>query len=513
MTLRHPNRDELPELAAAWGLTLDGAETSQLAAVIEGVLGILEGVQERGDLPPLIDAVRDPGREPAAGEDPLNAIVRYCTVRANGVEGPLTGMRVALKDSMAVAGIPMTAGSRLLGRFVPSADSVLADRLLRSGAEIVAITNMDDLAFSGGGDSSASGPTLNPFDRSRTAAGSSGGSAAALYYDGIDVGMGTDQGGSIRAPAAWCGCVGLKPTHSLVPYTGIMGIDATFDHAGPITRGVRELARVMDAIAGPDPSDPRQQGQVPLQAYAEAFEQASDSLTGVRIGVVEEGLSETVGIDQRVAGAVRETVARLGRLGAEVQPVSVPEHVSFGDIAFAGFIEGMTALMTGGGNGYHWPGRYSPELALALADGFANRADQLSPQVKATLILGEHLRRTYNGSLYARAQNARPKLRAGYDRALSEADVLLMPTTPGLPHEHLPDQPVAERVLRGWALLANTTPTDMSGHPAITIPLAESDGLPVGIMLIGRHFDDARLISIAATCERELGWRPAAPAR
>jgi amidase len=131
--------------------------------------------------------------------------------------------------------------------------------------------------------------------------------------------------------------------------------------------------------------------------------------------------------------------------------------------------------------------------------------------VKATLILGEHLRRTYHGSLYARAQNARGLLRAGYDRALAQADLLLMPTTPGLPHDHRPDLPVHERVLRGWALLANTTPTDMSGHPAITIPAADAEGLPVGIMLIARHFDDTRLIQIAATCERAFGWRPSAP--
>lgn len=480
-----------------------------LAGVIEGVLNILEGVEEREDTPPLVDAVREPGRRPEPDEDPLNAIVRYCTVRAETADGPLAGVRVALKDSMAIAGIPLTAGSRLLGEFVPQADSVVAERLLRAGAEIVAVTNMDDLAFSGGGDSSAYGPTLNPFDRSRTSAGSSSGSAASLYYQGIDVGLGTDQGGSIRAPASWCACVGLKPTHSLVPYTGIMGIDATFDHVGPITRSVRELANTMDVLAGADPSDPRQQHPVPVQAYGQAFEQSAENLTGVRIGIIEEGFSEAVGIDQRVADAVQSATDQLEQLGAAIRPVSVPQHLSFGDVAFAGFIEGMTALMTGGGNGYHWPGRYMPDLALALGEGFASRANLLSPQVKATLMLGLHLRRTYHGSLYARAQNARPALRAGYDRALEQVDVLLMPTTAQLPHEHGTDLPVVERVLRGWALLANTTPTDMSGHPAITIPAAEAEGFPVGVMLIARHFDDARLISIAATCERALGWRPA----
>ena|ERR1039458_8665610 len=142
------------------------------------------------------------GRRPEPREDPLNAIVRRCTVRAHDPRGPLAGMRLALKDSIAIAEIPLTAGSLLLGEYVPRADSVVTNRLLRTGAEIVAITNMDDLAFSGGGDSSAYGPTLNPFDRSRTAGGSSGGAAAALHYDGIDAALGADQGGSIRVPAA-----------------------------------------------------------------------------------------------------------------------------------------------------------------------------------------------------------------------------------------------------------------------------------------------------------------------
>jgi amidase len=508
-----PDPDELPALAAAWGLKPDPDEMRELAAVAGAVLGILEGVQEREDAPPRLDAVREPGDRPAANEDPLNAIVRVCTVRARHAEGPLTGTRVAMKDSMAIAGIPLTAGSQLLGDYVPDADCVVAERLLKAGAEIVAVTNMDDLAFSGGGDSSAYGPTLNPFDRTRTAAGSSSGSAAALYYPNIDVGMGTDQGGSIRAPAAWCGCVGLKPTHSLVPYTGIMGIDATFDHAGPITREVSALAITMDAIAGADPSDPRQQRPIPVQAYGQAARESPDGLAGLCIGIVEEGFSETVGIDPRVTGAVRAAVEQLEALGATAMPLSVPEHLTFGDVAFAGFIEGMTALMTGGGNGYHWPGRYSPDLALALREGFATRAHLLSPQVKSTLMLGLHLRQAYQGSLYARAQNARPALRAGYDRALEQVDLLLMPTTPGLAHEVDSGLPVHERVLRGWALLANTSPTDMSGHPAITLPFAEAEGLPVGVMLIARHFDDARLISIAATCERALGWRPVAPRR
>ena len=215
-----------------------------------------------------------------------------------------------------------------------------------------------------------------------------------------------------------------------------------------------------------------------------------------------------MGADPAVVAAVGEVTERLRELGATVDELSLPEHLQAGGIAFAGFVEGMTALVEGGGNGYHWPGRYATDLATALRHGLETRGNELSPQVKATLLLGSHLRRRYPGSLYAKAQNLRPWLRAAYDRALAEADVLLFPTTPGLPHLVAAGLPLSAWVLRGWGVLANTYPTDMTGHPALSLPLAEAEGLPVGVMLVGRHGDDARLLALARTAERTLGWRP-----
>src|SRR5438105_5938326 len=251
--------EELHELTRSWGFSVDEAEAEQLLAVADAVFqafDLLES-QEPATAEPLA-AVRDPGGPPAAGEDPLNALVRRCRVVAEGAEGPLSGKRVAVKDAIAIAGIPLTCGSRILQGFVPAEDSVVAERILRAAGEVVVITNMDDLAFSGGGDSSWYGPTLNPWDHGRTAGGSSGGSAAALFYDGIDVSVGGDQGGSIRAPASWCGVLGLKPTHGLVPYVGITGIDQTFDHCGPLARTAAGAAALLQAIAGKDDGDPRQ---------------------------------------------------------------------------------------------------------------------------------------------------------------------------------------------------------------------------------------------------------------
>src|SRR5688572_14841305 len=256
--IKRISREELDELARSWNLRLDDTQAEQLGAVANELIELLDDLLAAPAEPEVIAAVREVGERPSRDEDPRNASVRRCRVVAEEPGSELAGVRLAIKDSMAIAGIPLTLGSAVMEGFVPSVDAVVIDRLLRAGAELVAITNMDDFAFSGGGDSSAYGPTLNPFDHARTSAGSSGGSAAALYYDGIDAALGTDQGGSIRAPAAWCGVVGLKPTHSLVPYTGIAGIDATFDHVGPMTRTVTDAARIMDVIAGPDPSDPRQ---------------------------------------------------------------------------------------------------------------------------------------------------------------------------------------------------------------------------------------------------------------
>jgi amidase len=512
--LERISRAELDELARSWNFSLDEREAEGLGAVAEDLLALLDTLLE-DDAPAQapVAAVREFGGRPSPEEDPLNAIVRRCQVRAEAPEGSaLAGLRVAIKDSMAIAGIPLTLGSAVMDGFTPNVDAVVIDRLLRAGAELVAITNMDDFAFSGGGDSSAYGPTLNPFDRTRTASGSSGGSAAALFYDDIDVALGTDQGGSIRAPAAWCGVLGLKPTHALIPYTGIAGIDATFDHVGPMTRTVGDMARLLDVLAGPDPSDPRQAGNPPVQEYGRTLSAAGDDLAGLRIGLVPEGAGAGVGAEPAVAEAIAGVAGRLRDLGAEVVDVPLPEHETAGAVAFAGFIEGMTALLTGGGNGYHWRGRYWPELADQMAVVIRERADGLGDQIKATLLLGLHLRRRHAGGVYARAQNQRPRLVAAYDRALEGVDCLLMPTTPGLPHRVDADLGIHDLLMRGWGLLANTSPTDMTGHPALSMPAAEAEGLPVGAMLIGRHFDDARLLSVAAVYERAHGWSPKAAA-
>ena len=506
--LRRINRSELNELASEFHFRIDESQIGEYETLTEFILSTLDSMEaiaapERA----VIAAVRDPGRRPSREEDPFNAIVRWCHVKAEA-EGLLSGKRIGLKDSIAIAGIPMTCGSRVMQNFVPTVDSIVTERLLNAGATITAVTNMDNLAFSGGGDTSVYGPTLCPFDTTRTAGGSSSGSAAALFYDGIDVTLGGDQGGSIRVPAAWCGVLGLKPTHGLVPYTGITGIDQTFDHCGPLASTAEEMALVLSVIAGADDADPRQRGGVKPADYVGLVAKASDDLKGLRIGVLEEAFGDGVGIERETATAATAAIERMGRLGADVRKVSVPAHLQGGGVEFAGFVEGMTALVRGGGNGWHWNGRYWPELAAGLNEGLTRFGNDLPPQVKLTLICGAHLQREHLGGVYARAQNLRPWLTAAYERALRDVDVLVMPTTPGRPHVVDPSLSIVQNVMRGWAVLSNTGPFDMTGHPALSIPAAEADGLPVGLMLVGRHFDDGRLLAIARTYEREYGWLP-----
>jgi amidase len=462
----------------------------------------------------VVAGPRSCGRRPEPPDDPLNAVVRWCDVRADVIDetAPLAGLRIGLKDNVAVSGVPMTCGSRLLETYVPQDDAIVVQRLLRAGARIVAKLNMDAFSWSGSGETSDFGPIRNPFDPDRTASGSSGGSGAALAYPAFDATIGTDQGGSIRLPAAWSGVIGLKPTHGLVPYTGCASMDPTYDHVGPLARTVETTARVLQAIAGPDHRDARQRDVV-VGDYVGAVTGAPERLDGVRIGVLAEGMDLDPAADESADGivaATQETVERLRALGADVHEVCVPEHRHIGGPMFATLAEGQAATAWAGGMAYGVHGRYSPDLNVALGRAMRMHGDELPPSMKLILLLGRYLNERYHGAVYARAQNATPRLRAAYDRALDAADALIMPTATQLPLRIAPEASLAERVLRGWGMVANTVPFDLTGHPALSLPAAELDGLPVGVMLVGRRFHEARLLAIARSYEATYGWAPTA---
>ena len=514
--VRAIGRDELAEFAERSGFDLAPPEIDEYLIILDDMFDTLAAIEER--LPEIllpaenVASLRQGGESPARRDDPLNAVIRWCSVRGE-TSGPLSGKRFGLKDNIAIGGFPMSAGSHVLDGYVPEQDATVVRRLIEAGAEIVAILNLENFAWSGGGETSAFGPILNPFDRSRTASGSSGGSGAALFYDDIDVTLGTDQGGSVRLPASWCGVLGIKPSRGVVPYTGVLSIEHTSDYVCPLSRNVPDMATTMDVLSGPDGWDPRQAGIGPLPRFIDAVAGAPETLDGVTIGVLREGFMFEEAPNPaegtlETAAAVRNGLERFSELGASVIEVSVPEHEIGGLILFPIFFEAQNALMWGFGNGYHVGGRYSPGLAQTIGDGLLARSDALPPTMKSVLIMGSYLRERYFSWYHAVAKNFIPRLSAAYDRALMEVDYLVMPTAGHYAHKVKPDASIAERVLRGWAMVTNTGQFNLSGHPALSLPAAEADGLPVGIMLVTRHLEDAKLLSVARTYERAHGWLP-----
>ena len=501
MVFRLPSAEDLRKMAAANYFELNEQELEGFQALIPGLFGAYE-LLEQMPLPrePLKYRDRDPGYRPSRNDDPFNAIVRRCTLRGAS-SGKLAGKRFGLKNNTCVAGMPMSCGSLVLDGYVPETDATIVTRLLDAGAEIVATLNMDNFAFSGAGDTSAQGAVLNPHNLEYLAGGSCAGSAAALYYDDIDITIGGDQGGSIRIPASWCGVVGLKPTHGLVPYTGIVGIDNTFDHAGPMARTVADAALTLEAIAGKDPMDPRQ-GEVPVQPYTEAL---GRGVTGMRIGVVTEGFGLELS-EPDVDAGVRKALSVFSELGAETTEVSIPDHKDAYGIVLPLIIEGATALLRSNGMGYHWDGLYNPGLVQTLGKSRRAQANDFPPTLKLAMLIGTYMTERYHGRTYAKAQNLRRVLRASYDRALEQLDLLVMPTTPMKAHKYVPDADIEGLISEGFNMIDNTAPFDMTGHPALSIPCGKSSGLPIGLMLIGRHFDDATLFQAAHAFEQHVNW-------
>ena len=502
MTIRRPNSEDLRRLAEANHFEISDAEMDAFQRMIPGLFESYDMLAQMPESHPTLRySSRDSGARPSPEDDPYNAILRRCRLEG-ATGGRLAGKRIGLKNNICVSGFPMTCASLILEHYVPESDATIVTRMLDEGAEINAILNLDNFAFSGAGDTSAFGPTLNPHSSDHLAGGSSGGSAAALYYDDIDMTIGGDQGGSIRIPASFCGVVGHKPTHGLVPYTGIVGIDNTFDHAGPMTRTVRDAALLLEVIAGKDPLDPRQ-GEVPVQDYTGAL---GAGVGGLRVGILTEGfgLPES---DAQVDQKVMEASNRLAELGAEVSEVSVPWHANARGVVWGLIAEGATGLLQSSGTGRHFEGQYNKGLAHTLGQGIRAQGNDLPPTVKLVMLIGSYMTEQYHSEMYAKAQNMRRELRAAYDDALSQYDLLLMPTTPMPAHRNDAGGDPYAMLDHGWDMLANTAPFDMSGHPAISIPCGKtSEGLPVGLMLVGRQFDDATVLQAAHAFEQSGDW-------
>ncbi|WP_426412067.1 amidase [Bradyrhizobium ganzhouense] len=479
---------------------------ADLAFFLQGMQGQLESYEVVARLPDFLPDVKYPrraGYRPSAAANPLNAW--YVRTEIKGADhGKLVGRTVAIKDNVAVAGVPMMNGSSILEGYVPDVDATVVTRLLDAGATIIGKSQCEYYCLSGGSHTGAQGPVHNPHKHGYSAAGSSSGSAALVASGDVDLAIGGDQGGSIRTPSSYCGIVGMKPTWGLVPYTGAMPIELTLDHLGPMTRSVADNALMLEVIAGADGLDPRQNAQAKARGYTEALDQGCK---GLRVGILKEGFGHA-NSETDVDESVRIAADQFRKLGADVCDLSVPMHLLGPNIWLVIAYEGATQqLMKGNGHGFNWKGLYVTSMVQAHA-AWRLRADELSDPVKATVLLGEYMIQAGGGRYYAKAQNLARQLRAEYDKALETVDLLLMPTTP-LKAPPLPskDAPRELSMQRATENMANTFPFDVTGHPALQLPCGMSDGLPVGMMLVGRQFEETTLYRAAHAFERSTDWR------
>ncbi|MBF4998062.1 amidase [Nocardia sp. BSTN01] len=450
-------------------------------------------------------APRRDWERPVSDANPYNAwYVRTEITEAS--DGPLSGLRAAIKDNIAVAGVPMMNGSTTVEGYVPDTDATVATRLLAAGATIAGKSVCEDLCFSGGSHTSKTGPVRNPWDETRSAGGSSSGSAALVASGVVDIAVGGDQGGSVRIPSAFCGTVGHKPTFGLVPYTGAFPIEQSIDHLGPITRTVAHAALLLTVLAGSDGRDPRQAGAIEPVDYLAAIQAPA---SGLRIGVVTEGFG-LANSEPEVDSTVRAAIATLEGAGLVAEEVSIPWHRHGAAIWDVLSVEGATSQMVdGNGYGMNWKGYYDPELIAFYGAKWRQDPSAFSETVKLVVLAGRHALATSHGKHYAMARTLESALRQAYDEALAGYDVLVMPTVPirasVLPE---PGAPVEEILSRALEMLANTCPFDVTGHPACSVPAGLSDNLPVGLMIVGKLFDDATVLRVAQALETAVGGFP-----
>jgi amidase len=502
MAIVRPTLDQLQDIAGRLNMQLTHEQAAEYLALMQPSFDAYDLVDELPDFTPPVRYDRSSGYRPSNPQNLLNAW--YYRTEVNGArEGKLAGKTVALKDNISLAGVPMMNGASILEGFVPSFDATVVTRLLDAGTTILGKATCEHYCLSGGSHTSDPAPVHNPYRHGFAAGGSSSGSAALVAAGEVDLAVGGDQGGSIRIPSAFCGTYGMKPTHGLVPYTGIMAIEATIDHAGPITRNVRDNALMLEVIAGADGLDPRQAAPQ-VDVYCDYLERG---VNGLRIGILQEGF-QLANQDPRVADKVRSAIARLEALGARVEEVSVPEHNLAGSLWHPIGCEGLTMqMMHGNGAGFNWKGLYDVSL-LDKQTGWREQADALSASLKLCMFVGQYGLERYNGRFYAKAQNIARFARAGYDKALETYDLLVMPTVPIIAQPHPePDCSITEYVARALEMIGNTAPQDITGHPAMSIPCGLVSGLPVGLMFVGKHFAEGTIYQAAAAFEAAVDWK------
>ena len=502
MSVELPTSSQLREIADQVGLSLSDGDVASFIELMRPSIAAYNVVDAMPDNLPPVRYPRTAGYRPTGEENKHNAWYVKTTVRG-AAEGRLKGRNVGLKDNVMLAGVPLMNGASTLEGYVPDVDATIVERILDAGGTIVGKAHCEYLCLSGGSHTCAAGPVHNPYKMGYSAGGSSSGSAVLVALGEVDMAIGGDQGGSIRMPSSFCGTYGMKPTHGLVPYTGIMPIEIYVDHTGPITANVADNALLLEVLAGPDGYDPRQYG-VKTHRYGEAAERGA---RGMKIALVKEGF-ELDNAEGDVNDKVRAAAKRFEQLGAEVTEVSIPMHRLGGAIWVPIGVEGLTqTMMWGDGYGVSRADLYVTSL-MDFHRSWRSRADELSETTKLFTLLGTYINRRHGGRYYAKAMNVCRRLTAAYDAVLARHDVLMMPTTPIKASElPRPNATREEYVDKALNMIGNTSPFDITHHPAMAVPCGMSEGLPVSLMLVAKHFDEPAIYRAAFAFERAGNWK------
>jgi aspartyl-tRNA(Asn)/glutamyl-tRNA(Gln) amidotransferase subunit A len=415
--------------------------------------------------------------------------------------GPLDGVPVAIKDVLCTRGVTTTCGSRILEHFVPPYDATVVTRLRDAGAVLLGKTNMDEFAMGSSTEHSAFKLTRNPWDLARVPGGSSGGSAAAVASGMAAGSLGTDTGGSIRQPAAFCGVVGLKPTYGRVSRYGLVAFASSLDQVGPFAWSVRDAALLLGAVAGHDPCDATSL-ETPVPDYGASLDRP---IRGLKIGVADEYFTE--GMDAEIEGTVRTAIDVLAKEGAEIVRVSLPTS-TYGLAAYYIIAPAEASSNLARYDGVKY-GLRAP-AARDLIDMYGKtRAAGFGAEVKRRIMLGTYaLSAGYYEAYYGKAQKVRTLVRNEFARAFERVDVVAGPMTPNVAFKHgEKEDPVAMYMNDVFAVPAN-----LAGIPALSVPCGFSAaGLPIGLQLVGKALDEATLLRVAYAYEQATDWHTRRP--
>jgi aspartyl-tRNA(Asn)/glutamyl-tRNA(Gln) amidotransferase subunit A len=420
--------------------------------------------------------------------------------RAGSARGPLDGAPIALKDVMCTAGVRTTCGSKMLERFVPPYDATTVERLREAGAVILGKTNMDEFAMGSSTEHSAFHPTRNPWDLTRVPGGSSGGSAAAVA-GGLAAGSyGSDTGGSIRQPAAFCGVVGMKPTYGRVSRYGLVALASSLDQIGPFAQDVTDTALLLGAVAGYDRRDATSI-EAPVPDYAAEL---SKGVAGLTLGLPDEYFID--GMDPDVERAVRQAIDVLKGLGAKIERVSLPttrHSLAAYYVILPAEASSNLARYDGVKYGLRVAGRDLVEMQSRT------RAAGFGAEVKRRIMLGTYaLSAGYYDAYYGKAQSVRTLVRREFAAAFARVDLIVAPTTPNVAFKHGEKEDPLSMYLND----VFTIPGNLSGIPGVSVPCGFSaTGLPIGLQVLGRPLDEARVLRAAYAYEQATAWRSRRP--